>query len=270
MNKIDETFDRVGSMEECVFMPFVTLGDPNEEQSLEIIKTIIESGADILELGIPFSDPMADGPTIQKSSQRALNKGMNTDKAFEMVKKIRKFSDVPIVFLTYYNIVLQYPIETFFQACKEHEVQGIVIPDLPIEEAGLALKESKKNDVHIIFLIAPNTSEARLTKITEHASGFLYFVTLFGTTGTREQVKKPALDHLLKLRAISDLPVLPGFGISSPAHVREYLDAGADGVIVGSAIVKIIEENLNDFAKMKLDLSEFVKSMKASTIIWGE
>ena len=270
MNKLDEIFETLGSMEERVFMPFVTIGDPNEEQSIEIIKTLIESGADIVELGIPFSDPIADGPTIQRSSQRALNQGMNTDKAFKIVKKIRAFSDVPIVFLTYYNIVLQYPIDKFFQACKEHDVQGIVIPDLPIEEAELALKESKKNNVHIIFLIAPNTSEERLTKILEHASGFLYFVTLFGTTGTREQVTKPALDHLLKLRAISDIPVLPGFGISSPAHVKEYMDAGADGVIVGSAIVKIIEENLNDLAKMKLDLSEFVKLMKASTLIWGE
>jgi len=270
MNKIDETFDKLKNINQGAFMPFVTLGDPNEKISIEIIKVLIKSGADIVELGIPFSDPMADGPTIQKSSQRALNQGMNTDKAFDIVRKIREFSDIPIVFLTYYNIVLQYPMDKFFQSCKEHEVQGIVIPDLPIEEAGLALKESKKNNVHIIFLIAPNTSEGRLTKILEHASGFLYFVTLFGTTGTREQVMKPGLDHLLKLRAISNIPVLPGFGISSPSHVQEYMTAGSDGVIVGSAIVKIIEENINDPDKMKSELSEFVKSMKAKTIILGE
>ena len=265
MNSLDALFDELNSKNEGAFMPFVTLGDPDIETSIKIIKTLIDNGGDILELGIPFSDPMADGPTIQKSSQRSLSKGMNTDNAFEIVKKIRDYSNVPIIFLTYYNIVLQYPIAEFFKMCKKHQVQGIVIPDLPIEEAKLALQESEKNNVHIIFLIAPNTSEKRITKILEKAGGFLYFVTLFGTTGTREEIKQSTIEHLLKFSTISNLPVLPGFGISTPSHVEELINAGASGVIVGSAVVKIIEENIENNEKMMEKLGEFIREMKNKT-----
>ncbi|NHI93465.1 MAG: tryptophan synthase subunit alpha [Candidatus Lokiarchaeota archaeon] len=269
MNTLDDLFITLKSKNESAFMPFVTLGDPNEEITIKIITTLIENGADIIELGIPFSDPMADGPTIQKSYQRSLNAGMNTDKAFELVKKIREFSKIPLIFLTYYNIVLQYPLEEFFKMCKKHQVQGIVIPDLPIEEAEFALQESKKNDVHIIFLIAPNTSEKRISRILEKAGGFLYFVTLFGTTGTRKEINKLTIEHLLKFTAISNLPVLPGFGISTPSHVQELINAGADGVIVGSAVINIIEENIKDIGKMLELLGNFVRSMKKNTIKRG-
>ncbi|MHA1785609.1 MAG: tryptophan synthase subunit alpha [Candidatus Helarchaeota archaeon] len=266
MNSIDSKLKELKDKKEGAFMPFVTLGDPDVEMSIKIIRTLIENGADIIELGIPFSDPMADGPTIQKSSQRALNNGMNTDKAFIMIQRIREFSSIPIVFLTYYNIVLQYPLERFFQTCKKHDVQGIVIPDLPIEEADMALQEARKNDVHIIFLIAPNTSEKRITKILEKATGFLYFITLFGTTGTRDQVTKSSAEHLLRLSSVSSLPILPGFGISSPSHVTELMNAGADGVIVGSAFIKKIEENLENSSRMLTELGEFIKSMKEKTV----
>lgn len=265
MNAIDETFEKLKLKNEGVFMPFVTLGDPNREISIQIIKILIESGADFIELGIPFSDPIADGKTIQKSGQRALKMGMNTDLAFDLVKNLREFSAIPILFLTYYNIVLQYPLEEFFKSCNKHGVQGIVIPDLPIEEADLVLQECNKNGVHLIFLIAPNTSEKRISKILEKAGGFLYFVSIYGTTGARNYIEKSTIENLLRFSAISNIPILPGFGISSPKHVKELIDAGADGVIVGSAIIKKIEELLDDPDKMLVEIGSFARELKDAT-----
>ncbi|MHC1591985.1 MAG: tryptophan synthase subunit alpha [Candidatus Helarchaeales archaeon] len=266
MNLIDRIFQELGNRNEGVFMPFVTLGDPDQETCLSIIKTLIENGADILELGIPFSDPIADGKTIQKSSQRALKNGMNTDIAFEMVRKIRKFSSIPIIFLTYYNLVLQYPLDAFFDSCKRHEVQGIVIPDLPIEEARPTLEECRKNEVYQIFLIAPNTSEQRLTRIMEEARGFLYFVSTYGTTGARESIARSTIENLSRFIASCELPIMPGFGISNAVQVRELMEAGASGVIVGSALINLIEKNLGDPDAMLRDIGTLSRSLKQATI----
>lgn len=265
MNALDELFVTLKSKNEGAFMPFVTLGDPDQEISIQIIKKLIESGADILELGIPFSDPIADGKTIQRSGQRALKMGMNTDRAFEMVKKIREFSSIPILFLTYYNLVLQFPPEEFFNKCKQTDVQGIVIADLPVEEADVVLRECERTGTHLIFLVAPNTTEKRFTKILEHAGGFIYFVSIYGTTGARDHVEQSTFETLLRLSSVSNLPILPGFGISSPTHVKELMGVGADGVIVGSAIIKRIEENLNDPDKMLAEIGTFARDLKEAT-----
>ena len=179
MNSIDNIFKSAKEKNEGVFVPFITLGDPDKDMTLKLVKVMVDSGADIIELGIPFSDPIADGPTIQASTQRALKKGMNTDIVFETISEIRKFTDVPIVFLTYYNIVLQRGLEKFFEDMKKFGVQGIVIPDLPVEEAGPALECARKNDIYIIFMIAPTTNEARFNKILEASKGFIYFMHIF-------------------------------------------------------------------------------------------
>ena len=258
MNAIDDVFKQFKENNEGVFMPFVTIGDPNQETCIDIIRTLIENGADFIELGIPFSDPIADGRTIQRSGQRALKEGMNTDKAFKIVKSIREFSSIPILFLTYYNIILQYTLEKFFKNCMKYGVQGIVIPDLPIEEAGPALQECKKNNVHLIFLIAPNTSEKRLTRILESASGFLYLVSLYGTTGERKDVQNATIENLLRFSTTSTLPILPGFGISTPEHVRKLINAGADGVIVGSRLIQLMANYPSD------ELREFIQGLRNS------
>ncbi|MHA1143139.1 MAG: tryptophan synthase subunit alpha [Candidatus Helarchaeota archaeon] len=269
MNTISEVFKQLKKNKEGAFMPFVTLGDPNRTLSIEIIKTLIENGADFMELGIPFSDPIADGKTIQMSSQRALEMGMNTDIAFSMVKEIRQFSSIPILFLTYYNIVLQYPLEAFFKNCKDNHVQGIVIPDLPIEEAAPVIQECLKNNVNLILFIAPNTSETRLTKIIENARGFLYFVSTYGTTGARKKVETSTLKNLLRFTTMSEIPIMPGFGISSPLHVKELIKAGAAGVIVGSAIIKKIEENLKKPDKMLGEIGDLTRKLKNATKMGG-
>jgi tryptophan synthase alpha chain len=269
MNSIDEVFKRAGGKKEGVFIPFITLGDPNMNFTLDAVKTLAENGADIIELGIPFSDPIADGPTIQASSQRALNGGMNTDIAFDLVSKIREFTDIPLIFLTYYNLVLQRGLSKFFGDANKNGVQGIVIPDLPVEEASPALKHARENNVHIIFMVAPTTNETRFHKILEVAGGFLYFMAVLGTTGAREKVEKITAETLFRILPISNVPIAVGFGISKPEHISKLLKIGANGVIVGSAIIRIIQNNLNDLENALNEIGIYVKQLKNATYMEG-
>ncbi|MHA1380536.1 MAG: tryptophan synthase subunit alpha [Candidatus Helarchaeota archaeon] len=265
MNSIDQVFKIAKEKNEGVFIPFVTLGDPNSEMTLKIVKVLDDNGADIIELGIPFSDPIADGPTIQASTQRALKNGMNTDLAFELIGQIRKFTNIPIIFLTYYNIVLQRGLEDFFNDSKKFGVQGIVIPDLPIEEAAPALEFAKTSDVHIIFMVAPTTNETRFNKILEFAGGFIYFMSILGTTGARKTIEQITADSLLRFLPISNIPIAVGFGISRTEHVKKLLNIGADGVIIGSAIIKIIQNNLNNFDRALIEVGNLVNLLKNAT-----
>ncbi|MFX1451642.1 MAG: tryptophan synthase subunit alpha [Promethearchaeota archaeon] len=265
MNSIDKVFRDLNKKEEGVFIPFITLGDPSQDFSLKLIKVLSENGADIIELGIPFSDPIADGPTIQASSQRALNNGMNTDIAFELVSKIREFTNIPIIFLTYYNLVLQRGLSKFFSDAKKSGVEGIVIPDLPIEEAAPALDFAKKNDVHIIFMVTPTTNEARFHKILEVAGGFIYFMAVLGTTGARKNLENITRESLLRILPITNLPIAVGFGISKAEHIRELVKIGAHGMIVGSAIVKLLENNLNNLDNALEKIGNYIKELKNAT-----
>lgn len=265
MNTIDTVFKLAKEKGEGIFIPYITLGDPDSEFTLKFVKILEENGADIIELGIPFSDPIADGQTIQASSQRALKNGMNTDIAFELVARIREFTNIPLIFLTYYNIIFQRGLERFFSDSKKYGVQGIVIPDLPIEEATPALKFANKFGVHIIFIVAPTTNETRFNKILEAAKGFIYFMAVLGTTGARKKIEKITSDTLFRILPISNLPIAVGFGISKPEHIKELLNIGADGMIVGSAIIKILENNLNDLDKALLEIGIFVKDLKNAT-----
>lgn len=252
-----------------IFMPFLVAGDPNIERFKQLARTI-EPYADILEIGIPFSDPIADGPTVQEANVRTFKAGINTDLALEAIKDIRKFTDKPIVILTYYNILIQgeetieASIDKTFQKLKECGVDGVVIGDLPIEEAGLILDACEKYDIHFIFLIAPTTTEERLEKILKKARGFIYLISVLGVTGAREKVARVTKNTIeeVKGKIEQELPVLVGFGISKPAHVRTIIEAGADGIIIGSAIIKKIESNLNHFEKMISEIENYVKSIK--------
>jgi len=236
---------------------FIVAGDPDIEQSFRIACDAIDSGADILELGMPFSDPLADGPTIQRAGQRALASGMNTDRYFELVERINKVRQVPLVCLTYYNIILNYGLEKFSQKCKYSGIEGVIVPDLPIEEAGDLIVNLKKYRIDFIFLVAQTTTDDRLAKIISRAGGFIYIVSLLGTTGSRRSINPELQDMVLKIRKMTDIPLAVGFGVSEPAHVSQILSFGADGVICGSAVIKKMEASGN--------VIDYIRALKSAT-----
>lgn len=218
---------------------FIVAGDPDPVRSYELACDVIESGADVLELGLPFSDPLADGPTIQEAGQRALKAGMNTDRYFEFAAKIRGRYGTPLVCLTYYNIVLQYGLPKFAKSCAQTGIDGLIIPDLPIEEAGPLHKELRMVGVDLVFLVAETTTDGRLRRICDAASGFIYVVALLGTTGARDELSPKLKGLIARITRKTKLPLAVGFGISRPEHVRQVIEFGADAAIVGSGIVKL-------------------------------
>ena len=239
------------------FIGFLTAGDPSIEKTVEFILAMEEAGCDLIEIGIPFSDPMAEGVVIQDANVRALKHNTTTDDVFDIVKAVRTKSDVPLVFLTYINPVFFYGYEKFFKKCNELGVDGIISPDLPYEEKGEIVDIARKNDVDVISLIAP-TSKERIQKIAGDASGFIYVVSSLGVTGMRSEIKTDLKSILEDISDVTDLPLAVGFGIDTPEQARNIGEI-ADGVIVGSAIVKIIEEHGENAAE---PLKEYVSSMK--------
>ncbi len=222
------------------FIPFVTCGDPDLETTKAIVKAAVANGADLVELGIPFSDPTAEGPVIQEASLRALQSGTRTDKIFDMVQKLRQEVEIPMVFMTYANVIFSYGAEKFISQCQSLGIDGLILPDLPFEEKEEFLPLCRKYDVDLISLIAP-TSAHRIAKIAKEAEGFLYIVSSLGVTGTRSEIKTD-LGSLMKIvRENTDIPCAIGFGISTPKQAQEMASL-SDGAIVGSAIVKIVAQ----------------------------
>jgi len=262
MGRIEKVFTDV---KKPAFIGFVVAGDPDKVICIRIARSLIAGGTDILELGVPFSDPVADGPTIQKADERALAAGTTPDTVFDIVREIRKESDVPIVLLTYYNIVYHRGIERFYREAHDAGVDGIIIADMPVEEAEEVCTVASRHVIDQIFLVAQTTSDDRIKKIAAKARGYLYLVAVFGVTGVREQVSEGAIELLHRVRRHTPLPLALGFGISTPAHAQTCAYAGADGIIVGSAIVKIVERNLNDVDMLDRVLKEYVSSMKEGT-----
>ena len=244
------------------FIAFLTAGDPSKEKTVEFILAIEEAGADLIEIGIPFSDPIAEGPVIQDANVRALSKGIHTDDIFDLVADVRKKSDVPLAFLTYLNPVFYYGYEKFFKKCKEVGVNGIIIPDLPYEEKDEVSKVAEMYDVDLISLIAP-TSEDRIKMIAKDAKGFIYLVSSMGVTGIRSKIKTNLEDIIGEIRKVTDVPVAVGFGINTPEQSKN-ISKIADGVIVGSAIVKIIEKYGDDATP---HIKDYVSKMKDATKI---
>lgn len=259
MGRIDAVFSR---LKRPAFIGFVVAGDPDKESSIRAARALTEGGTDILELGIPFSDPVADGPTIQKADERSLAAGTRMDTVFEIVREIRKESDVPIVFLTYYNMVYRRGIDRFYKEAHDAGVDGILIADMPVEESDDVYNFAIRHGIDPIFLITQTTSDERINKIAARARGYLYLVAVLGVTGVREEVSAGAIELLQRVRKHTSLPLALGFGISTPEHAKTCADAGADGIIVGSAIVEIIEKNLNDPHTMEQDLRAYVTRMK--------
>ena len=258
MSKIANAFENGKA-----FIGFLTAGDPTIEKTVEYILAMEEAGCDLIEIGIPFSDPMAEGVVIQDANVRALKHNTTTDDVFDIVKAVREKTDVPLVFLTYINPVFFYGYEKFFKKCGELGVDGIISPDLPYEEKDEISEIARKNDVDVISLIAP-TSKERIQKIAADATGFIYVVSSLGVTGMRSEIKTDLTSILEDIRDVTDLPLAVGFGINTPKQAHD-IGKIADGVIVGSAIVKIIEEHGENAADA---LKDYVSSMKKAANEW--
>ncbi|MCC9021021.1 tryptophan synthase subunit alpha [Bacillus nakamurai] len=226
---------------EKLFIPFITAGDPHPEISVELAKSLQNAGASALEIGVPYTDPLADGPVIQRASKRALGNGINIVKAIELGGQMKKNGvHIPIILFTYYNPVLQLDKEYFFALLRENDIDGLLVPDLPLEESALLQKTCKKENIAYISLVAP-TSENRLKIITEQAGGFVYCVSSLGVTGVRSEFEPSVYSFIRKVKELSSVPVAVGFGISSRKQVAEMNEI-CDGVVVGSALVRKIEE----------------------------
>ncbi|MCL6377170.1 tryptophan synthase subunit alpha [Pectobacterium brasiliense] len=266
MERYQQLFKRLSEKKEGAFVPFVTLGDPSPEQSLKIIDTLIAAGADALELGVPFSDPLADGPTIQDANLRAFAAGVTPDQCFEMLATIRqKYPEIPIGLLMYANLVFSNGIDEFYQRCAQVGVDSVLVADVPVVESAPFRAAALRHGIAPIFICPPNADDELLREIASYGRGYTYLVSRAGVTGAEKRAQLP-LNHLVaKLNAYHAAPPLQGFGISDPTQVRETLASGAAGAISGSAIVRIIEKNLNQPDVMLSELHAFVSEMKAAT-----
>lgn len=256
MNKIKSAFENGKA-----FIPFITCGDPNLETTESLVYAMEEAGADLIELGIPFSDPTAEGPVIQEANIRAFASGVTTDKVFEMVSKIRQNTQIPMVFMTYANVIFSYGSERFISRAADLGIDGIILPDLPYEEKEEFDPICKKYNVDLISLIAP-TSEERITMIAKEAAGFVYCVSSLGVTGVRSGITTDVGAMVTKVKEVRDIPCAIGFGISTPEQAKNMAQY-ADGVIVGSAIVKICAQYGTECVPY---VKEYVKSMKEAIL----
>ncbi|MDP2910932.1 MAG: tryptophan synthase subunit alpha [Candidatus Omnitrophota bacterium] len=262
MNRIDLKFKELRKQGKKAFIPFIMAGDPSLAVTKKIIFELDRQGADIIELGVPFSDPIADGPTIQKASERGLKSKTTLTMVFNLVRNVRYEIQTPIVFLIYYNLVFHYGLERFVNSAVHSGVDGVVIPDLPLEESKELCKIAKKNKFSIIHLLAPTSSNDRIKKVSSASSGFIYYVSLTGTTGARKKLPKELGASLKSIKNITKIPICVGFGISTREQVREVQKI-ADGAIVGSAIVKIIEKNIGKKDLVK-KTGNFVRNIKGA------
>jgi tryptophan synthase alpha chain len=245
----------------AALIPFFVIGDPDEETSFELIKTAIDAGADVLELGIPFSDPVADGPTIQKADIRAIDAGMTPQKALAFIKRITDYQPIPIGLLVYYNLIYQYGVERFFADFKQAGGTSVLVADLSIDDADEIAPAAEAAGLETVFMVTPNTSDARIQKVAEQTTGFIYTVSLLGTTGQRTGLSELVKPLIGRLRSLTEKPICVGFGISTPDHAKDIAQAGADGVIIGSRIIKFIEDNPGDTDAMKKQLRDYIQAV---------
>jgi tryptophan synthase alpha chain len=242
MNRIEQKFQSLKIQKRKAFIAFITAGDPDLKTTEKLVTALEGAGVDIIELGIPFSDPLADGPTIQASFLRALNKGTTVKKILETVRRIRRQTSIPIAFMTSYNPILRFGEEKFIKACAVTGVDGLIVPDLPPEEAQNLQKLAQRHDIAVIFFAAPTSTDKRIKANTKASSGFVYYVSLTGITGTQKAVAQAVVKQIKRIKRFTKKPVCAGFGISTPQQVKD-IGRAADGVIVGSAIVKSIQEH---------------------------
>ncbi len=257
-SKITKTFEKLKKQNKKAFIPYIMAGDPSLERTGEIVLLFEECGADIVELGVPFSDPLADGPTIQRASERALKNGVTLRKVIAYAKDLRQITQIPLVLMTYFNPVFKYGLEYFVRDAKDAGVDGVIIPDLPPDEAKDFIRLSRKAVLDTIFLLAPTSTEDRIKKITKVSSGFIYYVSITGITGANLLLDGSMEMLISKIRKYTDKPIAVGFGVSTPIEALAVADV-SDGVIVGSAIVKRLHESPGELRSYLINLREAIR-----------
>jgi tryptophan synthase alpha chain len=266
-NSVNSLFEKLSKNGEKALICYVVGGYPDIATSKEIVSTLIESGADMIEIGIPFSDPMADGPIIQTASSKALARGITPSTCFGFVKEMKKqYSNTPFLFMTYSNIVFANNPKKFLSAAKKNSIDGFIIPDLNIEESEEYVEITKQLGLATVFLSAPNTAKKRLEEIASVSTGFVYMVSIFGTTGPRSRFEKYTFDAVSKTKEVTkgfNIPLAVGFGISNPKDGKSILKSGADGIIVASSLLKLILENENDKDKMLFQIGNLTRELKS-------
>ncbi len=256
MSRIRQAFEN-----HKAFIPFITVGDPDVATTEQVVREAVRNGADLIELGIPFSDPTAEGPVIQGGNERALRGGITTELVFDLVERLRRDIDVPFVFMTYCNVVFSYGSARFMERCQKTGVDGLILPDLPFEEKGEFAKDCEQYGVDLISLIAPTSGE-RIAMIAKEAKGFIYLVSSLGVTGVRSRITTDLKSIVAVIRENTDVPVAIGFGISTPEQAKEMASL-SDGAIVGSAIVKLLEQYGQDAPEA---VGDYVAKMKAAVM----
>ncbi|TAG98468.1 MAG: tryptophan synthase subunit alpha [Oscillatoriales cyanobacterium] len=259
---ISNCFESLRQKNQCALIPFITAGDPDLETTAKALQVLDDNGADAIELGVPYSDPLADGPVIQAAATRALQRGTRLDAVLEMVAKVSPNLRSPIILFTYYNPILYRGIETFLQQIKSAGVQGLVVPDLPLEEAESLIKPANKLGIELTLLVAPTSPKSRIEAIALQSQGFIYLVSVTGVTGVRDGLDKRVKDLLQELRSVTEKPIGIGFGISTPEHARQVKEWGADAAIVGSAFVRRLAEGTPEEGLESI--GKFCKSLKAA------
>ena len=257
-------FQQLKQNSECALIPFITAGDPDLETTAKALEVLANNGADAIELGVPYSDPLADGPTIQAAATRALAKGVGLEDVLTLVKQTVGKINVPIILFTYYNPIYYRGIESFLREIKAAGVSGLVVPDLPLEEAEILLKPAAEIGIEVTLLVAPTSSRERIEAIAAQSQGFIYLVSVTGVTGTRSRMATGVKDLLADLRSSTDKPIGVGFGISNPEQAKQVKDWGADAVIVGSAIVKRLADNTPEVGLQAV--GEFCYSLKQAIL----
>ena len=266
MSKISEKFAELQTKNQKGLIAYIMAGFPDERATIATVRGLIKGGVDIIELGFPFSDPLADGPVIQNASTKSLKNGTKISNFFNIVKKIRKETDIPLVLMTYTNILYNVGYAKFISEAKKVGIDGFILPDMSIEESKEYLRAAK-NNADTIFLISPNTNKTRIKKIAKASTGFLYLVAVYGTTGIKTGIKNYTLQAIkdVKKQTKGEVPVGVGFGVSTPEDVKKYIKAGADAVIVGSAYLKLIEKTPQRLLESKI--ASFTKSLKKQTLL---
>ena len=259
---ISNCFETLRQNNQCALIPFITAGDPDLETTAKALQVLDDNGADAIELGVPYSDPLADGPVIQAAATRALQRGTRLDAVLEMVAKVSPNLRSPIILFTYYNPILYRGIETFLQQIKSAGVQGLVVPDLPLEEADSLIQPANKLGIELTLLVAPTSPKSRIEAIANQSQGFIYLVSVTGVTGVRDGLDKRVKDLLQELRSVTEKPIGIGFGISTPEHARQVKEWGADAAIVGSAFVKRLAEGTPEQGLESI--GQFCKSLKTA------
>lgn len=264
MRSYREVFQELRTEKRAALIPFFVIGDPDFDASLRVVQAAIDAGADVLELGIPFSDPIADGPTIQKADIRAVQAGMNVRKARDFIRQVKDHKDIPIGLLMYYNLIQQYGVEAFFRDFHEAGVNSVLVADLSIDDADEVLGPARQAGLDTVFMATPNTEPERIKRIADRTTGFVYAVSLLGVTGSRSTLSTSVGGLIRRLKDLTDVPVCVGFGVSEPEHALMIAEAGADGVIIGSRLVAMIEEHLDAPEKAIDGITRFLAEVKTT------